>query len=321
MENQDKLFNQIKAAADHAETPDFASMDKVWHRVEEKLDTKILKKENTLWKKIAVAASLLLVATLGYQLFNQQPVINQQPAVTQKDSLPNSSTDNTAIVAKDETNPAIKKDAGTLLEKQLHVNHQVAYEEDAKGALSADSISIGSSSNAFTTVVVPNANTWEGSYKDKSANTFTWSTDKKEEVQKAVPNQVELFVGKENKVSGFKKEQPLIVYDDKVKNKQSINEMDAGDIESLVELKEPLYIINGIYYTEQELFGPNPTSPYSPLNQQEIETISVLQNEKAVEVYGEKGKKGVVIITTKNGKPVEKKKNNSVLPLLDKSKK
>ena len=39
MENQD-IFNQFKKAADNAESPDFASMEKVWNRVEEKLDKK-----------------------------------------------------------------------------------------------------------------------------------------------------------------------------------------------------------------------------------------------------------------------------------------
>ena len=61
-------------------------------------------------------------------------------------------------------------------------------------------------------------------------------------------------------------------------------------------------------YTEQELFGPNPTSPYTPLSEQEIDSITVLQQEKAITIYGQKGKKGVVIISTKNGKPAAKKR-------------
>ena len=42
-------------------------MDKVWARVEEKLDKKEDKKAISLWKKIAVAASLLFVISLGSQ--------------------------------------------------------------------------------------------------------------------------------------------------------------------------------------------------------------------------------------------------------------
>ena len=67
MENQDKLYNQIKSAAHNAETKEFPAMDKVWNRVEEKLDQKVLKKENTVWKKIAIAASLLLTFSILYQ--------------------------------------------------------------------------------------------------------------------------------------------------------------------------------------------------------------------------------------------------------------
>ena len=118
---------------------------------------------------------------------------------------------------------------------------------------------------------------------------------------------MELFIAKENKVSNAKKEKPLLVFDDKVTNKQSVKEVEMDEIESIVELPDPLYIINGVEYTEQELFGPNPTSPYTPLNEQEIDSISILQKEKATSIYGQKGKKGVVIISTKNGKPAAKK--------------
>ena len=103
------------------------------------------------------------------------------------------------------------------------------------------------------------------------------------------------------------KEEPLLVIDNVAEDLQKLGKLDANDVESIIILPDPLYIINGIEYSEVEVFGPNPTSPYSPLNQQDIETISILQKEKATEVYGKKGVKGVVIITTKNGKPKLKK--------------
>ena len=98
----------------------------------------------------------------------------------------------------------------------------------------------------------------------------------------------------------------MVIVNGEVSKKQLSN-LDEEEIDSVLELPEPLYIINSVYYTEKELFGPNPTSPYAPLNKQKIETISVLQPEKAVTIYGEKGKKGVVIVTTKDGKPLPKK--------------
>ena len=111
----------------------------------------------------------------------------------------------------------------------------------------------------------------------------------------------------EAKAKKSAKDDPLLVVDDKAEDLQSIGKLNADEIDSIVVLAEPLYIINGVEYSEKEVFGPNPTSPYSPLNEQDIETISILQKEKATEIYGRKGEKGVVIITTKNGKPKLKK--------------
>ena len=87
MENQD-IFNQIKSAAENPEPKDFTGMEKVWNRVEEKLDTKASKTAAWRWKKIAVAASLLLMATLGYQFFkNDADTLQPNTTVTQTDPI------------------------------------------------------------------------------------------------------------------------------------------------------------------------------------------------------------------------------------------
>lgn len=130
-----------------------------------------------------------------------------------------------------------------------------------------------------------------------------------------VHNEIE---AKQDKPSGLlaNKNAPLVVIDGKAitsransindSDKKALSDLDDDEIENVVELKEPLYVINGVYYSEEELFGSNPTSPYAPLSKQEIETIVVLQEKDAVPVYGEKGRKGVVIVSTKNGKPLKK---------------
>ena len=66
MEQNDKIFEQFKNLAQSSEVPPFSSIDKVWDKVEHKLDKKVLKKENKLWKKIAVAASVLLIISITY---------------------------------------------------------------------------------------------------------------------------------------------------------------------------------------------------------------------------------------------------------------
>ena len=57
MKNEEKIFQKIKNASNKTEETSFPGMDKVWNRVEEKLDTKIIKKKSEVWKKLAIAAS------------------------------------------------------------------------------------------------------------------------------------------------------------------------------------------------------------------------------------------------------------------------
>lgn len=285
MEKEDKIFEDFKSAAKNEEAKDFSAMDKVWSRVEDKLDNKKDKKAMLLWKKIAVAASLLLVTTLGYQFFKNNPNdIKLNQPITTNDSI--KKVNPNAVATSEIPNPTIKNDAEQILKNQINTTSQVAV-----GAVSGTSL-MTISTDSLTSDT-------KGFYSPKPAIT--------DDIKKADAKDVELFINKNSKVSNVQKEEPLVVIDNKVE-KKSIRELQFNDADSLVVLKEPLYIINGVEYTEQQLFGPNPTSPYTPLNKQEIETLSILQDEKAIEIYGNKGKKGVVIITTKNGKPVNASK-------------
>ena len=294
MEKEDKIFDQFKSAADNAETKDFPGMENVWQRVEGKLDKKILKKENTLWKKIAVAACILLVGTLGFQfLKNNQTEIKANKALTEIDSIKKTTPTND-IVTAEPLNPAIKKDAAQILQKQIIVTSVAVMEVKSEENYSISLDSVPSGQGYFTApTVTQNANAWKNSAESESRNDNM--------------KDVEMLMAKKGKISNDHKEEPLVIIDNKA-TKKNIKEIEFADTDSLVVLNEPLYIINGVEYTEKEVFGPNPTSPYTPLNKQEIETLSILQDEKAIEIYGNKGKKGVVIITTKNGKPVSASK-------------
>ena len=309
MKDQDTLYNQIKEAVDHAESPGFDAMEKVWQRVEEKLEAKTLKKENNLWKKIAVAASLLLFITLGYHFFDTDSTpIPSKETVTQIDSLQKSLNGKKGLAEADTAHPAIKKDAAALLQKQLTPRNQMAYQAVTRNDLATD-----------TTVYrlsIPQLGSTTLGYTASDKVVANWSEAKKDTKDEVIKG-VEVFIDNDTRVSSTKKESPLVVIDDKATNLQSLQHLNTETIDSLEILNDPIYIINGIYYTEKELFGPNPTSPYTPLDQQDIETISILKDEKAVALYGEKGKKGVVIIHTKEGKP---KAKNTTKPNLDKSK-
>lgn len=109
MENQDKIFEQFKDASKKAETKDFPAMEKVWNRVEEKLDKKDDKKTIALWKKIGIAASLLLFFSLGYQFLKtdettidtpKNPIVNQEKENTISNSEKEVVVDNSDITVK-----------------------------------------------------------------------------------------------------------------------------------------------------------------------------------------------------------------------------
>jgi TonB family protein len=71
----------------------------------------------------------------------------------------------------------------------------------------------------------------------------------------------------------------------------------------------PLYIIDGVKVK------PSETSPLSSVKQEDIASIEVLKDETATKLYGDGGKYGVILITTKQGKtdkPLEQKPANNI---------
>lgn len=82
MEHQDKLYEQFKDAAHKEEQKDFARMEAVWNRVEEKLDRKEERRAAAWWKYTGIAAALLLFMSLGYILMQNEkhPLPNVSPS-------------------------------------------------------------------------------------------------------------------------------------------------------------------------------------------------------------------------------------------------
>lgn len=317
MDNQDKIFNRFKEAAENASTKDFPGMEKIWSRVEEKLDRKEDKNTISLWKKIAVAASLLLVISLGYQFLKEDKkavIPDSIKTVTEKETIQNKQKDKTVISSDSQI--VTKAEAVQILEKQIKEQNKVAINETRNTAY--DSIKIRpAASPVFNEVVAPVQA--ESDYAEEKEIAVSRSKAKSEPslgYEKRMAN--ESFKASAEKAQSPRKSSPLVILngnaishsDESKRDKMMQNELpnlNPENIESLVVLEEPLYIIDGIYYSENDLFGKNPTSPYAPLNEQEIKTITILQDLEATAKYGEKGKKGVVIITTKTGKPAHKK--------------
>jgi len=153
MDNQDKIINKIKSAAQKAEHQDFPGMEKVWARVEDKLEQKALQSKSQLWKKLAIAASLLLFVSLGYQFLKTDSKIvapaetNETKVVIQKNET-----------IKDNTIPSenIKTEATKILQKQLKKPNPVAAVENHSETILSDT-KIVSKAKAEETTSQPDA--------------------------------------------------------------------------------------------------------------------------------------------------------------------
>ncbi|WP_431242731.1 hypothetical protein ACQ9BO_23660 [Flavobacterium sp. P21] len=145
MDNQDKIFDKFKEATENAPAQDFPGMEKVWSRVEQKLDKKEDKKTISLWKKIAVAASLLLVISLGYQFLktdkkstletNDQVVTND----TQNQTIKNNSEEKNNAPASSDSQFIPNEEAEKILENKTKHKESVAIQETTGSGIQAES--------------------------------------------------------------------------------------------------------------------------------------------------------------------------------------
>ena len=314
MDNQDKLYQQFKDASQKAPEKDFPAMEKVWGRIEEKLDKKALTKESKLWKKIAVAASILLMITLGSQFLklenDKNAVIPETEIVTTETEQPLKSEEKTqteeALVSTEKPNPIIKENAAEIMNAET---------EKQQSFVVTESVIVNP---VYKDSVFENNNKVAEISKEKSeTRSIGYSRSRPVYKVNSVQRNDEgaSFMAKSaNAEIVAKKQEPLYVLDGKAATGKDAEKMSMtnlkndDDVDSIEVFTEPLYVINGVQYSEEDLFGPNPTSPYTPLNKQEILSTKILKGKEATAIYGEKGKKGVIIITTKNNKPSEKKK-------------
>lgn len=295
MGTEEKLYKKIQQAAENAEQKDFPGMEKIWARVEDKMETQTLQKEKHLWKKLAVAASVVLVGTVTFFLLQEKEnVVIPENTVTTVDSSKNSIPTPETASGFVNTTPEIKKDAEQILQQQIVIqnniviNDTINYKSKKEVVLSVP-IAMEEVQEMAKTSLVP---TYNNNISNSASTNDSGYLAKGKRYDLA--NSVNLLKEKDKKEPN----DDLLLIDGKL-SKKSLNNLNPEEIESVVELKEPIYYINGVEYSEESLFGENPTSPYAPLSKQKIDTIVILEPERAIPIYGEKGKKGVVIITIK----------------------
>ena len=301
MKTEDKIYQKIQQASEKMPNDSFPGMDKVWSRVEEKLDTNVLKKENNRWKKFSIAAAVIIVGTLVYQFLQPENIRTTNETVVIIDTLqPILTEPKEAIVTNEKTEIVEEKEI--ILQKAIEKPKLVMAEEViVKNNTYFDDEPVIKNDEALSEVITQgykvNENLSESTrIIDKDKISYTPITNaKKSELQSNFAASSSDDVGE--------KLPPLVIINGQKSKVSELKNIPKEDLDAVIVLNDPIYIINGIMYTEEELFGPNPTSPYAPLQKQDIISTTILQEEDALKAYGEKGKKGVVIIKTKDGKP------------------
>ena len=295
MGTEEKLYKKIQQAAENAEQKDFPGMDKIWARVEDKLETQTLKKEKHLWKKLAVAASIILVGTVTFFLLQEKEnVVIPEQTVTTIDSSKNTIPTPESTSSFVTTHPEIKKEAEQILQQQIVIqnniviNDTINYKSKKEVVLSAP-IAMEEDQEMTKTSLVPSYNNNISNMASVNDSGYLAKGKRYD-----ISNSVNLLKENDKKTTN----EDLVLVDGEL-TKKSLSNLNPDDIDSIIELKEPVYFINGVEYSEDSLFGENPTSPYAPLNKQKIEKIEIIQPADAVKIYGKKGEKGVVIISIK----------------------
>ena len=295
MGTEEKLYKKIQQAAENAEQKDFPGMEKIWARVEDKMETQTLQKEKHLWKKLAVAASIVLVGTLTFFLLQEkETIIVPENTVTTIDSSKNVIPTPESANGFVNTTPEIKKEAEQILQQQIVIQNNIVINDtinykSKKEIMIPVPIAMEEVQEMAKTSLVPTYN--NNISNSASANDSGYLAKGK---RYDLANSVNLLKENDKKVTN----EDLRLIDGKL-TKESLSSLNPDDIDSIIELKEPIYFINGVEYSEESLFGENPTSPYAPLSKQKIEKIEVIQPSDAVKIYGKKGEKGVVIISIK----------------------
>lgn len=295
MGTEEKLYKKIQQAAENAEQKDFPDMEKIWARVEDKMETQTLQKEKHLWKKLAVAASIVLVGTITFFLLQEKEnIVIPENTITTVDSSKNTIPTPESANGFVNTTPEIKKEAEQILQQQIIIQNNIVINDtinykSKKEVMIPTPIAMEEVQEMAKTKLVPTYN--NNISNSASANDSGYLAKGK---RYDISSSVNLLKENDKKAAN----EDLILVNGKL-TKESLSNLNLDDIDSIIELKEPIYFINGEEYSEESLFGENPTSPYAPLSKQKIEKIEVIQPTDAIKIYGKKGEKGVVLITIK----------------------
>lgn len=76
---------------------------------------------------------------------------------------------------------------------------------------------------------------------------------------------------------------------------------------SIQQGNDPLFVVDGVPFSSENLVKSgsslNANNPFTTINPADVESIEILKDADATAIYGSRGANGVILITTKKGKP------------------
>ena len=283
MGTEEKLYKKIQQAAQNAEQKDFPGMENIWARVENKLETQTLQQEKHLWKKIAVAASIVLVGTLAFLLLQpKENIIVPENTISAIDTTKNEIPTPESANGFATTNPVIKKDAKEILQQRIVIQNNIVIND-----------TINYSSRKEVTIHNPMM------LEEVQAKT-SFAPELRNDASNAafLSNQGYVAKGKAYSITTVSAEdisqEPIkeMMNNDFVIIRGQISQESANG-------NEPLIVLNNHLVTKAILNDIDPNK---------IESVTVLKDKAAMSIYGSKGKNGAIVLTTKNISKRELKK-------------
>ena len=299
MENLNKIDQFFKEEnKKFEENISFPDFENVWGKIENRLDKTENKKKNiALWLPYSIAASLVI--TIGLMFFFTQKSENREITIASSNAIQKSlnqdnsnSIDSVKLV---EINQSIQKniqktiDKNQLVSKKYISNTNEMIVTPQPSIIASSSININDENRNVLSAV-------EMAKQTKNDSAIVLAANILEEKEFERNSALKMMKAKANAQS-LAQENPSRLAD--ATNDDLYTEQNRLEDVKIIVNKEsqPLYIIDG-YVAD--------TSFLRKYNLKKITSLNIIEGENAVQLYGDYGKKGVVVLTTKGLSSKEK---------------
>jgi Ca-activated chloride channel homolog len=310
MENQDKLYQQFKDAAGKAESKGFDRMEAVWNRVEEKLDGKEKPKVFPIRQYVSIAAILLLCLTVGGYI-----ITNDTNSVVAPKAMPENNV--STVIDTQKVEEVLNAEKGAVQEVVIVTtplyfapggDHVETYIEKLDTLAKGRNITRQIQEEGYTELDEVVIDVQMPPVKERYVGAAIAPDDSIIDPLKADGEGMAMLHNKDMKTigSGTIEQSPRASFVQNLDGQfpgvkvQSVKP--AGTSirigRSGQSIVEPLYVIDGMI-ASYEIF--------KQLDAKKIESITLLKDEGARAIYSDRGKNGVIIITTKDLSRKEKR--------------